>query len=207
MATFDPYHKWLGIPPKDQPPTLYRLLGLDRFESDPEIIDAAANRQMTYLKQVAAGSHAAASQRLLAEISAARLRLLDPEKKAAYDRSLAKRSEPSPPENSELADAVEDAAPIVVHSGSSRSRRSSSANPAALWISVMSLVGLIGGGVWYVTGPGKSMFQTQVVEKHPPKQHHEDPVVEKPATPRTTHHEDKPVKPARNDPPKTTADV
>lgn len=23
---FDPYHKWLGIPPKDQPPNHYRLL-------------------------------------------------------------------------------------------------------------------------------------------------------------------------------------
>src|SRR3569623_1032118 len=47
MATFDPYHIWLGIPPKDQPPTLYRLLGLDQFERAPEIIDTAATRQMS----------------------------------------------------------------------------------------------------------------------------------------------------------------
>ena len=33
---FDPDHKWLGIPPKDQPPNHYRLLGLDLFESDQE---------------------------------------------------------------------------------------------------------------------------------------------------------------------------
>lgn len=25
---FDPYHQWLGIPPKDQPPNHYRLLGV-----------------------------------------------------------------------------------------------------------------------------------------------------------------------------------
>ncbi len=31
---FDPYHKWLGIAPKDQPPHRYRLLGIDPFEED-----------------------------------------------------------------------------------------------------------------------------------------------------------------------------
>ena len=46
---FDPYHKWFGIAPKDKPPNHYRLLAIDRFESDPEVIDAAANRQMAYL--------------------------------------------------------------------------------------------------------------------------------------------------------------
>ena len=43
---FDPYHKWLGIPPKDQPPNYYRLLAINLFESDAEVIDTAANRQM-----------------------------------------------------------------------------------------------------------------------------------------------------------------
>ena len=37
-APFDPYHKWLGISPKDQPPDHYRLLGIDRFESDLEVV-------------------------------------------------------------------------------------------------------------------------------------------------------------------------
>ena len=31
---FDPYHKWLGIPPQDQPPNHYRLLGVELFETD-----------------------------------------------------------------------------------------------------------------------------------------------------------------------------
>jgi hypothetical protein len=31
---FDAYHRCLGIPPKDQPPNHYRLLGLELFESE-----------------------------------------------------------------------------------------------------------------------------------------------------------------------------
>ena len=40
--TFDPYYKWLGIPPKDQPPNHYRLLGIDLFTPDPDVIESAA---------------------------------------------------------------------------------------------------------------------------------------------------------------------
>lgn len=29
---FDPYYKWLGISPDEQPPTLYRLLGVQRYQ-------------------------------------------------------------------------------------------------------------------------------------------------------------------------------
>ncbi len=85
---FDPYHKWLGIPPKDQPPNYYRLLAIDLFESDPEVIDAAANRQMAYVQQRATGEHTAESQKLLNELAAARLCLLDKKKKPAYDLQL-----------------------------------------------------------------------------------------------------------------------
>jgi len=85
---FDPYRKWLGISPKDQPPHHYRLLAIDLFESDPEVIDAAANRQMSYVQQRATGEHLADSQRLLNELSAARLCLLDPKKRSAYDATL-----------------------------------------------------------------------------------------------------------------------
>jgi hypothetical protein len=30
VSEFDPYRKWLGIPPKDQPPHYYRLLGIEK---------------------------------------------------------------------------------------------------------------------------------------------------------------------------------
>lgn len=85
---FDPYHKWLGIPPKDQPPNHYRLLGIEKFEDDRDTIDAAANRMMLYLKQLAGGDDAAYSQQLLNEVAQARLCLLNPQKKAAYDTNL-----------------------------------------------------------------------------------------------------------------------
>ena len=86
---FDPYHIWLGIPPKDQPPHHYRLLGIELFESNADVIDAAATRQSAYLQSVATGAHRAESQRLLTEIAAARRCLLNPDRKAAYDAETA----------------------------------------------------------------------------------------------------------------------
>ena len=65
---FDPYHKWLGIPAKDQPPNHYRLLGIELFETDADVIDAAANKQMAYVQGCATGPHLALSQKLLNEI-------------------------------------------------------------------------------------------------------------------------------------------
>jgi len=85
---FDPYYKWLGIPPKDQPPNHYRLLGVELFEPDRDVIDAAANRIMVYLKSLAGGEDAEHSQRLLNEVAAARQCLLHPQRKAAYDDQL-----------------------------------------------------------------------------------------------------------------------
>jgi len=78
----DPYHKWLGIAPKDQPPHHYRLLGIDPFEDDREVIDSAANRVMTYLKELAIGDDAGHSQRIMNEVMQARLCLLNAERKA-----------------------------------------------------------------------------------------------------------------------------
>jgi len=85
---FDPYHKWLGISPQNQPPDLYRLLALERFEEDLEVIEAAANRQMTYVQSCATGPYVEHSQKLLNEIAAARLCLLDAPRKAQYDAAL-----------------------------------------------------------------------------------------------------------------------
>lgn len=85
---FDPYHKWLGIRPKDQPPNHYRLLGLELFESDPDVIDAAAFRQMGHVRTYQAGPYSDLSERILAEISAARVCLLNADTKAEYDASL-----------------------------------------------------------------------------------------------------------------------
>ena len=39
---FDPYYKWLGISPADQPANHYRLLGIDPFEADRDIIEVVS---------------------------------------------------------------------------------------------------------------------------------------------------------------------
>ncbi len=85
---FDPYYKWLGIPPERQPPSHYELLGIREYESDPDVICSAADRQMTYLRTFQSGKNSKASQRLLNEVAAARICLVDAEKRAAYDVQL-----------------------------------------------------------------------------------------------------------------------
>jgi formylglycine-generating enzyme required for sulfatase activity len=85
---FDPYHRWLGISPKDQPPTHYRLLAIDLFETDVEVIRDAAERQMAHVRTYQLGKHSALSQRILNELGAAKACLLDSKKKAAYDKQL-----------------------------------------------------------------------------------------------------------------------
>ena len=88
---FDPYYRWLGIPPKEQPPNHYRLLGLDLFEADPALIDSLALRHTSFLRDITDGPHVADAQRLLNELAAARRCLLDPQRKAAYDEDLRAR--------------------------------------------------------------------------------------------------------------------
>lgn len=93
MSQFDGYHKWLGIPPNEQPPNHYRLLGVALFEDDADVIDSAANRQSAYLQQCASGKQIALSQKLLNEVAAARVCLLNPKKKKAYDAQLREKIE------------------------------------------------------------------------------------------------------------------
>jgi len=87
-STFDPYRKWLGIPPEEQPPHHYRLLGVGLFESDPDVIANAADARMVHLKTFQSGEHSQLSQRLLNEVSLAQVCLLNPAKKALYDGKL-----------------------------------------------------------------------------------------------------------------------
>lgn len=95
MDLFDPYHKWLGIPKKEQPANHYRLLGITVFEPDLDVIEAAADRQMAYVSQCAAGEHLKVSQQILNELSAARVCLLVPAKRAVYDEQLRKKLDQS----------------------------------------------------------------------------------------------------------------
>ena len=91
--SFDPYHKWLGIPPEDQPPHHYRLLGVEPFESDADVIAIAADGRMAQLKHFQTGKYSDLSQKLLNEIATARICLLNPEKREKYDDTLRQRLE------------------------------------------------------------------------------------------------------------------
>lgn len=93
---FDPYHRWLGIRDSQRPPNHYRLLGLDLYESDPEIIASAADRQMSHVRTFSTGPHSELSQHLLNEIARAKMCLLDPQLRANYDAQLS-QPEPLPP--------------------------------------------------------------------------------------------------------------
>ncbi len=88
VPVFDPYRKWLGIPNWEQPPNHYRLLGINLFENDPDVIETAADRQMGHVRNYQAGKYSELSQRVLNELSASRLCLLAPDKKKAYDEKL-----------------------------------------------------------------------------------------------------------------------
>ena len=81
-------HKWLGIPPAEQPPHAYRLLGVAPFEDDADVIANAADQRMLFIKSQSAGPNATVGEGLLNQIAAARLCLLNPSKKAVYDKSL-----------------------------------------------------------------------------------------------------------------------
>ena len=94
---FDPYQEWLQIPPHDQPADHYRLLGLPRFESAAEKITAAADERVALIRGLKQGPHGEVSQRILNELAAAKARLLNPARRAAYDAVL--RSSAAGPED------------------------------------------------------------------------------------------------------------
>ena len=107
MPDFDPYHRWLGIPPDERPISKYRLLGINDFEVDRDVVNLAAERQTVFLRTMQAGEHPDLVAQLLNEVSQARVTLLDPHKKSAYDAQL--RNERTPKE----AESEPAAAPIV----------------------------------------------------------------------------------------------
>lgn len=88
MPEFNAYHKWLGIPPEEQPPNYYRLLGVALFEKDRDVIISALDQRQVYLKQKSVGPRGELAEPLLEELHQARLCLLNRLMKAKYDSSL-----------------------------------------------------------------------------------------------------------------------
>ncbi len=85
---FDPYLSWLGIRSPERPPNHYRLLGIEMFETSADVIATAADRQMAHVRTFQSGKQGELSQRVLNELAAARVCLLNPAKKQRYDELL-----------------------------------------------------------------------------------------------------------------------
>jgi len=167
-TNFDPYYKWLGIPPEDQPPTHYRLLGLRPFESDADVIQSAADQRMVHVRTYQTGTHSNLSQQLLNELAAARVCLLRPDRKVAYDAELRAKLKPQPvvpPPTRGAGVAVPRGTPVPAQvpetggleldlqlSGTRRRHRRSSKNAsnAAAWLTLFLVVALplALGGIW-----------------------------------------------------------
>lgn len=90
-VAFDPYYTWLGIPPEEQPPDHYCLLGVRQFEPSSEVIRNAADQRLAYLRTLQVGARSKESQLLLNEVAAAASCLLLPEKRRTYDKQLRAR--------------------------------------------------------------------------------------------------------------------
>jgi len=87
-AKFNPLQDWLAIPPAEQPPNHYRLLGIDVFEGDPTAINLAAEVRLAQVHRAQSGATASVAKRLTEEINAARKTLLAHDAKLGYDRAL-----------------------------------------------------------------------------------------------------------------------
>ncbi|MHB1036372.1 MAG: formylglycine-generating enzyme family protein [Pirellulales bacterium] len=98
QGEFDPYLRWLGIRDEQRPPNHYRLLGIDLFETDADVIATAADRQMAHVRTFQTGQHSAFSQQILNELAVAKLCLLKPAAKADYDARLRADLESRQPE-------------------------------------------------------------------------------------------------------------
>jgi hypothetical protein len=204
--SFDPYYKWLGIPPDEQPPSHYRLLGLTLFEQNIDAIDNAGDRQMAHVRTFQAGPQGAHSQQLLNEIAAARMVLLDPAKKRAYDEQLRAQRTPH-------ALPVQTATPMVVEIPAAapaiqvQPRESSATTRRPSKDMTVEILKIIGGGIAGIVlatvllrlGFGIDMTgmfpvstpepQPNVVKKPKPvekKTSSLDPVIATPAIPKVT---------------------
>jgi hypothetical protein len=111
VTDFDPYVEWLEIPPELCPPNLYDLLGVPPFSSDPDVIEQAFEIRLKHVRTFQTGPRGKHTQDLLNELAQARLRLLNDQARAEYDRSLRGKIQPPPVLDDSLTES--DPPPIV----------------------------------------------------------------------------------------------
>jgi hypothetical protein len=84
---------WFEAAASPRPQNHYQLLGLELFESRPEVIDAAATRLTGFLQGLADEADREQAEPLLRDVAAAQLCLGDPDQKTAYDAQLRAESD------------------------------------------------------------------------------------------------------------------
>ncbi len=94
--TRDGYAEWLGITTPKRPLSHYQLLGLADFESNPAKIVAAADAALARVQQKSPGPRAAEWQKILDQLSMAKLVLCNSARKGQYDGQLRSKLSPAP---------------------------------------------------------------------------------------------------------------
>ena len=180
---FNPYHKWLGIPPKEQPAHRYRLLGLALFEEDADVIESAADQRMAHVRTQQTGKHGILSQRILNELAEAKLCLLRPESKRDYDDQLkrqlegARRPQPAAVDAAPRPIALGASTPAATSSAPSpssvgvRRRRRSNSNAAVAAVGATGALFVAAAMAWRLmtAGPVPREAATREPEARPPE--------------------------------------
>ena len=92
----DFYADWLSIPPGVRPPDHYSLLGVRRFCRDEEAIETATRARLERLDEYAMHPDRATRdvvQDMMNAVARARMVLVNPKRRQAYDQELARRFE------------------------------------------------------------------------------------------------------------------
>jgi len=101
-------------------------------ESDADVISNAADQRMVHLRSFAAGKNGLIAGKLLNEVSAARVRLLDPRQKAEYDARLRGQLQAAAsPQPAARAAPIQRATPLPVASTPARPLPVQEAGPAS----------------------------------------------------------------------------
>lgn len=151
---FNPYRSLLKID-SAQRPDHYLLLGITRFESEIPIIEAAAEKRILFLQDLANSEHLDASQKLLNEVAGARRCLLSPHDKIAYDEGLRRQQEKSKAkpasQKTKSSKSTSDTADETDKSNGRKAKKKPSANLMTLaLLGVVSVLALI---VFLNSGP------------------------------------------------------
>ena len=112
---YELYYKWFGIRADEMPTNAYRLLGVQLFEPDDDVIANAVQQRTSYLRSFLTSEHGAAAQQILNEFKQIEVCLLNPATKATYDEQLRAlvATQPQPAPLQPLAPANNPGAPPI----------------------------------------------------------------------------------------------